>query len=85
MNTTDLMQLMSLHEEAMKSYREGVRDPSRIVSPAGMETLVGFGISPVFLYDCVDDLSRYGEPGGCVCRAGGVANPAIPRRIRRQA
>lgn len=89
MNTTDLMQLMSLHEEAMKSYREGVRDPSRIVSPAGMETLVGFGISPVFLYDCVDDLSRYGEPAADVFvelgalrilqfRAESDAKPEVP-------
>lgn len=62
MNTTDLMQLATLHQEALKSYREGERDPAGIVSPAGMEMLAGMGISPVFIYDCVDDLSRYGEP-----------------------
>lgn len=62
MNTSDLMQLASLHDEALNSYREGVRNPAGIVSPTSMEALAGMGISPVFLYDCVDDLSRYGEP-----------------------
>lgn len=62
MNTTDLMQLVTLHDEAMKSYQDGVRDPERIVSPSSMETLAGLGLGAVFLYDCVDDLSCYGEP-----------------------
>ena len=62
MNTNDLIQLVSLHEEATKAYREGVRDPTRILPPAGMKLLEELGVSPVFVFDCVDDLSRYGEP-----------------------
>ena len=62
MNTNDLTQLISLHDDALKSYREGVRDPARILPPVGMTMLEELGLSPVFVFDCVDDLSRYGEP-----------------------
>ena len=62
MNTNDLTQLVSLHEEATKAYRDGVRDPARILPPVGMTMLDEVGLSPVFVFDCVDDLSRYGEP-----------------------
>jgi hypothetical protein len=62
MKTAERKLLISLHAEAQESYSKGVRDVSRIVSDENMETLLASGVSPVFLYDCVDDLSRYGEP-----------------------
>ncbi|MFM8716670.1 MAG: hypothetical protein ACKOF3_07805 [Spartobacteria bacterium] len=56
-------ELHHFHDQASASYKAGCRTPSQILPVADLETLAKFGISPQFLYDAVDDLARYGEPG----------------------
>ena len=56
-------ELHHFHDQASANYNAGCRMPSQILPAADLEMLAKFGISPQFLYDAVDDLARYGEPG----------------------
>lgn len=54
--------LTRIHEEARAAYEAGSRSPDGIANTAALEFLKSIGVSSQFLFDCVDDLSRYGEP-----------------------
>lgn len=56
-------ELLHLHDQASANYKAGCRTPSQILPAGGLETLAKLGVPPQFLYDAVDDLARYGEPG----------------------
>lgn len=56
-------ELQRFHEQASANYKGGCRTPAQILPAVDLETLAGFGITPQFVYDAVDDLARYGEPG----------------------
>ena len=55
--------LNELYDSAAAIYRAGCRQPSQILSASDLEVLARFGVSPQSLYDAVDDLACYGEPG----------------------
>lgn len=59
---TITQKLTDLHREAASHYKVGCRDPKAILSPENLAELTSLGLSSQFLYDCVDDLARYGEP-----------------------
>jgi hypothetical protein len=59
---TITQKLTDFHREASTHYKAGCRDPQAILSPENLADLTSLGLSAQFLYDCVDDLSRYGEP-----------------------
>lgn len=54
--------LARIHAEARNAYERGCREPGMIVDKDDLEIVRHAGISAQFLYDCVDDLARYGEP-----------------------
>lgn len=54
--------LRAIHAEALANYRAGCRNPDEIVCPESAEDLSGLGLTKAFLYDYVDDFSRYGAP-----------------------
>ncbi len=58
--------LNQFHDKASANYRAGSREPSQILSAEDFEALVKLGVAPQCLYDAVDDLARYGEPGKAV-------------------
>jgi hypothetical protein len=58
--------LNQLHDKASASYLAGCREPSQILPVEDLEMLAKLGVAPQFLYDAVDDLVRYGEPGKAV-------------------
>jgi hypothetical protein len=58
--------LNKLYDKAIANYRTGCRKPSQILPAEDLETLAKFGVAPQCLYDVVDDLARYGEPGKAV-------------------
>ncbi len=62
MTPQDTETLARIHAEARQSYERGGREPSTLVDSDDLRILHRFGISAQFLYDCVDDLARYGEP-----------------------
>ncbi len=62
MTPQDTETLARLHAEARTAYDRGTREPASILDSDDLEILRRFGISAQFLYDCVDDLARYGEP-----------------------
>lgn len=59
-------ELNQLHDKAVAIYRTGCRTPAQILPAGDLATLATFGISAQFLYDAVDDLSRYGMPDKAV-------------------
>lgn len=59
---TTTQKLTDFHREAAKHYKAGCRDPKAILSSENLAELTSQGLSAQFLYDCVDDLARYGEP-----------------------
>ena len=54
--------LTRIHQEARAAYEAGCRSPDGIANTASLDFLKSIGVSAQFLFDCVDDLSRYGEP-----------------------
>jgi hypothetical protein len=62
MNSSEQTLLLQLHADAMANYKAGCRSAESILPAPSLAMLRPLGISPQFLYDCVDDLSRYGEP-----------------------
>ncbi len=68
--------LTKIHAEALLANDGGCRSPGQIANAAAMEFLKSIGVSAQFLFDCVDDFSRYGEPdlqtfvALCAIRAG---------------
>lgn len=62
MNTHFTSLFKALHAEALFNYRSGCRTPDVIVSPQSGLSLSSFGLTKAFLYDYVDDFSRYGAP-----------------------
>jgi len=68
--------LTKIHAEALVAYNGGCHSPEQIANAAAMEFLKSIGVSAQFLFDCVDDFSRYGEPdlqtfvALCAIRAG---------------
>ena len=59
---TIIQKLTDLHREAASHYKAGCRNPQVILSPENLAELKSLGLNAQFLYDCVDDLARYGEP-----------------------
>lgn len=55
-------EFIRLHSAALAKYRAGSRVPVEILDPADAKALSAYGIRVEYLYDCVDDLERYGEP-----------------------
>jgi hypothetical protein len=64
MTPQDTETLVRLHAEACNAYQRGSREPSKLIGSDDLRLLHRFGIDAQFLYDCVDDLARYGEPDG---------------------
>lgn len=62
MSPAEHIALAHLHAVATASYRAGCRGPECLTDGRGLAFLTSLGISAQFLYDCVDDLARYGEP-----------------------
>jgi len=62
MNTHYTTLLKTLHAEALANYQSGCRSPETIVSPQSALSLASLGLTRAFLYDYVDDCSRYGAP-----------------------
>ena len=68
--------LTKIHAEALVAYDGGCRSPEQIANAEAMEFLKSIGVSAQFLFDCVEDFSRYGEPdlqtfiALCAIRAG---------------
>lgn len=54
--------LVAIHQEASRLYDSGERSPDRILSPESAVWISRHGLSLQFVFDCVDDLARYGEP-----------------------
>lgn len=54
--------LAAIHQEASRLYDSGGRHPDRILSPESADRISRHGLSLQFVFDCVDDLARYGEP-----------------------
>jgi hypothetical protein len=59
---TNIQKLTDLHREASIQYMAGCCDPKVILSSENLAELTSLGLSAQFLYDCVDDLARYGDP-----------------------
>jgi hypothetical protein len=57
------------HAAALENYKAGCREPARIVDAQMLAELGAMGLGAQFLYDCVDDLVRYGEPSREDCLA----------------
>ena len=55
-------ELTAFYAEALANYRSGCRTATAILSPSSLNALAGYGISPFFVFDYVDDGARYGEP-----------------------
>ncbi len=76
MTTEEIQILTRIHNEARAAYEAGCRTPDGIANAAALDFLKSIGVSTQFLFDCVDDLSRYGEPSQdtflalCDIRAG---------------
>ncbi|MFZ9920138.1 MAG: hypothetical protein ACO3GO_01865 [Terrimicrobiaceae bacterium] len=62
MTTQEIQTLARIHAEARDAYQAGCRGPGGIANTAALEFLKTIGTSPQFLFDCVDDHARYGEP-----------------------
>jgi hypothetical protein len=62
MTSKETETLARIHAEARTAYERGCRDPHALLDSDDFQILRSHGISPQFLYDCVDDLSRYGDP-----------------------
>ena len=62
MTPQDTETLSRIHAEARTAYDRGRRAPGSLIDADDLEILRGFGISAQFLFDCVDDLARYGAP-----------------------
>lgn len=62
MTTEETRTLAQIHTEARAAYDAGCRAPDGIANAAARDFLKSIGVSPQFLYDCVDDLTRYGDP-----------------------
>lgn len=54
--------LAAIHQEASRLYDSGGRSPHGILSPESAAWIFRQGLSLQFVFDCVDDLARYGEP-----------------------
>lgn len=59
---TTIQNLTRIHQAARAAYEAGSRSPTGIANPDALDFLKTIGISAQFLFDCVDDLSRYGDP-----------------------
>jgi hypothetical protein len=76
MNTNETQTLTRVHHEALAAYQAGCRTPDGIANANALDFLKSIGVSAQFLFDCVDDFTRYGEPdlktflGLCDIRAG---------------
>jgi hypothetical protein len=62
MNSQLEKELAAFHSEALANYHSGCRTATGILSPSSLNALAGYGISPFFVFDYVDDGVRYGEP-----------------------
>ena len=62
MTTEEIQILTRIHAEARAAYEGGCRTPDKIANTAALDFLKAHGLGVRFLYDCVDDLSSYGEP-----------------------
>ncbi len=62
MKPEDTEILARLHAEARAAYGRGCRDPRELLDADDQQILAAHGVGAQFLYDCVDDLARYGEP-----------------------
>jgi hypothetical protein len=62
MKTEEPQSLTRIHSEARAAYQAGCRAPDGIANAAALDFLKSIGVSEQFLFDCVDDLARYGEP-----------------------
>lgn len=79
------------HAAALEKYNDGCREPGLIVDGELLEGLEAMGLTAQFLYDCVDDLVRYGEPSreDCIAlarerasyRRGCGGGAVAPRRL----
>ncbi len=88
MNTHYTTLLKTLHAEALANYQSGCRSPNTIVSPESAGALSSLGLTEAFLYDYVDDFSRYGAPDletflgvaglRVACFGGAQTNAEIP-------
>ena len=62
MTTDETQNLTRIHHEARSAYEAGRQTSDGIANPGDAEFLKTIGVSTQFLFDCVDDFSRYGEP-----------------------
>jgi hypothetical protein len=62
MKIEDTEILTRIHAEARIAYERGCRNPQELLDKDDLQILLNHGISAQFLFDCVDDLARYGEP-----------------------
>lgn len=62
MTTDETQNLTRIHHEACSAYKAGHQTPDGVANSDATEFLKTIGVSTQFLFDCVDDLSRYGEP-----------------------
>ena len=62
MTTEETQNLTRIHQDARSAYKAVHPTPDGIATPDDTKILKTLGISTQFLFDCVDDLSRYGEP-----------------------
>jgi len=62
MKVEDTEILARIHAEARNAYERGCRNPQELLDKDDLQRLLTHGISVQFLFDCVDDLARYGEP-----------------------
>ena len=52
-----------VYEAGQKSYDGGERTPEKLFTTGELEFLRGIGCTAQEIYDFIDDLARYGEPG----------------------
>jgi hypothetical protein len=91
MNTEEIQILARIHAEARTAYEAGCRSPDSIANADALAFLQTLGVSSQFLFDCVDDRARYGEPdleaflALCEIRAGYfrdvMKGAPAPRRV----
>jgi hypothetical protein len=62
MTTEEIQTLARIHADASAAYEAGCHSPEDITNAPALDFLKTIGASSQFLYDCVDDLSRYGAP-----------------------
>jgi hypothetical protein len=55
--------LRSVYDQAIARYAQGGATAATLLAPADVAFLVANGITPQHLFDYVEDLANYGEPG----------------------